>query len=266
MKTIFITGATDGIGKQAAIDLSLQGNKIIAHGRNLERLDALKKEILNNNVNAKIQTVFADFENLKQILQMCDEIIRTNNKIDVLFNNAACFTEDKEFTETGFEKIFQVNHLSYVLIAEKLSNLLKDSEQARIINVSSMIHAVKIDFDDLQGEKSYSGRSNYALSKLLNILHAYKLARTYEGTNITSHALHPGVIETKLLNSAFKGGLPVSEGSKTFVYLANEDVAGQLTGQYFENNRPMRSNPISYDIEVQDKLQELSISLLNSYL
>ena len=266
MKTIFITGATDGIGKQATIDLSGAGNKIIAHGRNRERLEVLKEEILVSNPNADIQTVLADFEDLKQISLMCDEIIRTNNKIDVLFNNAASYFENKEFSVNGLEKNFQVNHLSYVLVAEKLSNLLKNSEQGRIINVSSMIHAVKIDFDDLQGEKSYSGRSNYALSKLLNILHANKLARNFEGTNITSHALHPGVIETKLLNSAFKGGLPVSEGSKTFVYLANEDAAGQLTGQYFENNRPMRSNPVSYDTDVQDKLQEISISLIKNYL
>ncbi len=266
MKTILITGATDGIGKQTAIKLSELDVKIIIHGREQNRIDAVIKEIKETNGNQNIESALSDFEDLEQVAQMCEKIKQTNSTIDILFNNAAVISLEKEKTIDGFEKTFQTNHLAGFLLTEKLSPLIEAAGNAGIINVSSMIHAVDIDFENLQGEKSYNGSKNYALSKLCNIIHAYSLSRKYKGKGISANAMHPGVINTKLLNTAFSGGLPVEEGAKTMYYLATENIAIQLTGQYFENNRPMQSNPVSYKEDIQDKLWEYSMKLIKKYL
>lgn len=266
MKTVLITGATDGIGRQTAIDLAKLGMKVIVHGRSQKRIDETINEIKESTKNANVESVLADFEYLEQVVEMAESIKKTNTSIDILYNNAAIILPEKSITSNGIEEIFQVNHLAGFLLTELLIDLLENSQAARIINVSSMIHAAEINFENLQGELTFQPSKNYALSKLCNIIHAYSLSRKYSPEKISSNAMHPGVIETKLLNAAFAGGAPVSEGARTMVYLATEDIAQQLTGQYFENNRPMQSNPLSYDTEIQDKLWDYSMNLVKPFL
>lgn len=265
-KTIFISGATDGIGKQTVIDASKLGANIIVHGRNKKRTDNIISEILKLNPTGEIFGITADFESLNDVCTMAEKINKNFSVVDVLFNNAAEFVHNKDFTKNGFEKTFQVNYLSHFLLTEKLLPLLKKSNSAKILNVTSMIHSSVIDFENLQGEKSYTGSDAYSLSKLLNILHTYKLANNLANTNIKANCLHPGVIETKLLNAAWSGGMPVSEGAQTMLYAAESSVTEQMSGLYLENRRPMQSNPISYDKETQNKLWNLSKEMLADYL
>jgi NAD(P)-dependent dehydrogenase (short-subunit alcohol dehydrogenase family) len=140
------------------------------------------------------------------------------------------------------------------LLTGLLLDLIKKSAPSRIINVSSMTHSSSIDFDDLQGEKYYSGYSAYSLSKLCNIFFTYELAERLQGTGVTVNCLHPGVIDTKLLRTNFSGGRPVFEGSKTSVYLATAPELENVTGKYFMDKRETRSSHISYDPEVRKKL------------
>ena len=134
------------------------------------------------------------------------------------------------------------------------------------MNVSSMIHSSNIDFDNLQGEKDYAGGSAYALTKLLNILHANDLAERLVDNNVIVHSLHPGVIKTKLLNAAWSGGAPVSEGAANLLYAATSEAVEHQSGLYIENRRPMQSNPISYDKSIQERLRDHSYDLLSDYL
>lgn len=265
-KTILITGATDGIGKQTAIDAAKQGANIIVHGRCQDRIDSVVKEI--ETINPKVSTfgVNADFTKLSEVNEMAKQIDKNFTTIDILFNNAAEFAHNKELTGDGFETTFQVNYLAHVLLTQKIMHLIKDVESSRILNVTSMIHSSSIDFENLQGEKSYSGSEAYSLSKLLNILHSYKLVDVLESAKTKSNCLHPGVIETKLLNAAWSGGMPVSEGAETMLYAASTPVTEQMSGLYLENRRPMQSNPISYDKDVQNKLWDISIEMLKEYL
>ena len=197
---------------------------------------------------------------------MADFIKDNFSKIDVIFNNAAEFIHEKTQTKDNFERTFQVNYLSHFLLTEKLLPLIKNVDGSKILNVTSMIHSSHIDFENLQGEKSYSGNSAYSLSKLLNILHAYKLNELLENNKTQVNCLHPGVIETKLLNAAWSGGMPVSEGAETMLYAAESEVTKQMGGLYLENRRPMQSNPISYDKDVQNNLWELSLKMVEKYL
>jgi len=265
-KTILITGATDGIGKQTAIEAAKQGAHIIIHGRNKVRIDATVNEIINSQGSNSAFGVKANFESLTEVSEMSKMINSNYSKIDIIFNNAAEFIHNKEFTKDGFEKTFQVNYLAHFLLTEKLLPIIKDVEGSKILNVTSMIHSSTIDFDNLQGEKSYSGSGAYSLSKLLNLLHTYKLTELLEGAKTKANCLHPGVIETKLLNAAWSGGMPVSEGAETMLYAAISPVTEQMGGLYLENRRPMQSNPISYDKNVQNKLWNLSKEMVENYL
>lgn len=264
--TILVTGSTDGIGKETAIELAKKNANVIVHGRSEQRVKNTIAEIVEKSGNKYIHSVVADFSSLEQVSQMAKQLTDDFDKIDVLINNAGLLSNKKVITEDKLELTFQVNHIAGFLLTNKLLPLLKNAENARIINVSSMIHASDIDFDNLQGEKNYSGSGNYALSKLCNILHIYKLAEILDKTNVTANCLHPGVIDTKLLNSAWSGGFPVSEGARVLMYAAESPVLEQTSGLYLENNRPMQSNPVSYNKENQDKLWNLSEKLVSAFI
>jgi len=265
-KRILISGATDGIGKQTALEVAKMNAEIIIHGRDEDRIFETIKMIKEKTGNEKIHGILADFASLSAVNSLADEIIKNFDSIDVLFNNAAEIINERTMTEDGFETQFQVNYLSHFLLTEKLLPLLNASEGSRVLNVSSMIHASDLDFDNLQGEKSYNGNKIYAVTKLLNILHAYKLSDELSETKTVVHCLHPGVISTKLLNTAFKGGAPVAEGAANLIYAASSDVARMSSGYYLENRRPMQSNPVSYDKNIQNKLWSLSRAYVKDFL
>lgn len=265
-KTVLITGSTDGIGKETAFEALSLGAKVIIHGRNQQRIDAATDEINKRTGSKNIIKFCADFNSLAAVNEMAEQIISEDLRIDILLNNAAEFKHEKVLTGDGFETQFQVNYLSPFLLTEKLLPFMKDRHETRILNVSSMIHSNTLDFENLQGEKEYSGAAAYAMTKLLNILHANDLAERLRNNKVIVHSLHPGVIETKLLNAAWSGGAPVSEGASNLIYAATSEAVEHQSGLYIENRRPMQSNPISYDSAVQKKLRDLTYQLLSNYL
>lgn len=265
-KFVLITGSTDGIGKETAKEFAKKSYNVIIHGRDSERVENTKQEIIEISKNKNIFSVTADFASFKEIVKMAEELNSKFRKIDLLYNNAALFSHERILTENQNELTFQVNHLAMHLLTLKLENLLKNSGEARVINVSSMIHASSIDFENLQGEKNYNGNSAYALSKLCNIMFTNKLADIYTDFPITANSLHPGVIKTKLLNAAWTGGGLLSEGANNMIYAGTSEVIKNVSGLYLENGRPMQSNPISYNKEFQNILWEKSNNLLSEFL
>lgn len=263
-KIILITGATDGIGKQTAVDAAKKGAQVIIHGRDDERILKTLKEI--REINEDVYGLKADFCDLEQVVEVAKDITDNFQRIDILFNNAAEFLHKREITKDGFERTFQVNYLAHVLLTEKLRPIIKNVEGSRILNVTSMIHSSFLDLNKMQGESGYKGNNAYSISKLLNIMHAYKLGRLHENDKVNINCLHPGVIETKLLNTAWSGGFPVSEGSANMLYVAESEAIEGVSGLYIENRRPMQSNPVSYDIDVQDKLYDMSLEMLRKFL
>jgi len=261
-KTVLITGSTDGIGKQTALELAKFGARVFIHGRNEKRCQHTVSIFENQGVNAQIEYFCADLSDFKQIRRMADDIRNKTDRLDILINNAGIFKKERNLTADGIEMTFAVNHLAYFLLTGLLLDLLKDSTPARIVNVSSMAHSSQIDFENLQGEKHYSGRQAYGLSKLSNILFTFSLAEKLKDSNVTVNCLHPGVISTKLLHAGFGfGGDSWEEGAKTSVYLASSDEAAGISGQYFNNCRMADPASIVYDKDVQNKLWEISEDL-----
>jgi len=267
-KTVLITGATDGIGKQTAIELALLGAEVILHGRNEEHLQKTKSEIttLTNNNNIKI--ISADLSYLKQTMKMADEVNNRFSRIDVLINNAGVYMKNKELTEDGLEKTFTVNHPSHFLLTNRLIDILQQNSPSRIINVSSVAHTkAQLDFDNLNSEKHFDAYNSYAVSKLANVLFTYELARRLEYLDVCINALHPGVIRTKLLWEGFSIiGNSLSEGAETSVYLATSDEVEGVSGKYFVRKEETPSSDTSYNKEIQQKMWNVSEQMIQSVL
>jgi retinol dehydrogenase 14 len=263
-KIILITGATDGIGRQTAHELASEGAKVIIHGRNKERLLKVVDAIKNETGNSRVFGLTADFCSLAQVRMMANEIKNEFSSIDILINNAGTYSHQRQLTLDGYETQFQVNYLSHFLLTEELLEIIRNVEKSRIINVSSMIHASVINLQNLQGELNYSGSGAYSLSKALNILHAYDLTVRLQESETSVFCMHPGVIETKLLKSAWSGGSPVTEGSANLMYVIRSETLTGSTGLYIENRRPMQSNPITYDKALQLKLRDISFEMINN--
>jgi NAD(P)-dependent dehydrogenase (short-subunit alcohol dehydrogenase family) len=261
-KVILITGSTDGIGKQIAIELAGMGATILLHGRNQERVDIVKREIIRITGNDRIESYVADFSSIRQVKDFVRNIDDKHDRIDVLINNAGVYEHRRRITEDGLEMTFEVNHLASFILTLMLLDLIGKSDYKRIIIVSSMAHASRIDISNLLWEKSYSGYDAYALSKLCNILFTFELADKLKGTGITVNCLHPGAISTKLLHAGWRSlGAPVSQGAVTPVFLATSSGVKDITGKFFVNKRIANPPDIANDKEVREKIWMMSEEL-----
>lgn len=261
-KIILITGSTDGIGRQTALELAKEQHEIIVHGRNAERGSKVVADLQKISGNENIHYLNADLSQFEEINKLAGEVRKKFSHLDVLINNAGVFETEEIILPNGLERTFMVNHISYFSLTLQLLDLLKNSDEARIVNVSSMAQAGTIDFDNLQSEKYFDGYNAYAVSKLANVLFTYKLARLLKGTDITANCLHPGVIRTKLLHAGWgSGGASTETGAKTSVFVATDPSLKGKSGLYFVNLQERRSSAISYDQKIQDRLWEISLEI-----
>ena len=262
MKTILVTGSTDGIGRQTALELALMGNEVIVHGKNKDRGREVVDNIKRLSNNDAVHYLNANFTDFNEIQKLADAIKSSFPKLDILINNAGVFENGKNILPNGLEKTFMVNHMAAFALTLQLLDMLKASEEGRIVNVSSMAQASTIDFDNLNGEKYYDDYNAYALSKLENVLFTYKLARQLDLSGITVNCLHPGVISTKLLHKGWgSGGATLEAGAKTSVFAATSASLTGKHGFYFVNSEERRSSAISYDKKIQERLWEISLEL-----
>lgn len=262
MKTTLVTGSTDGIGLATALELAERGCAVIVHGRNARRADAAARKIASATGNRNVSAVAGDFGSLDEVRTMAAQILRTGSRLDVLVNNAGIAVRRRGTTRDGYESTFAVNHLAPFLLTNLLLDRLRDSAPARIVNVSSGVHASgRIDFDDLQMERGFDGWQAYCNSKLANALFTCELARRLNAPQVTANFLHPGVIDTKLLHVNFGGGSPVAEGASTPVHLALADEVAAVTGAYFVNRRRTRASSAAGDRRLAAELWRVSAAL-----
>jgi NAD(P)-dependent dehydrogenase (short-subunit alcohol dehydrogenase family) len=260
-KTILITGATDGIGRQTGLELARKGADVWVHGRDEERCRSALAEVRRQGSDGRHRCFTADLADPAQVRGMTEEVLDASDRLDVLICNAGVFRHQRELTEGGVEITFAVNHLAHFALTLGLVNRLRQSAPSRIVVVSSMVQADAIDFENLQGEKRFSGFGAYARSKLCNVLFTRALARRLEGSSVTANCLHPGVINTKLLRASWSGGAPVAEGAKTPVFLASSSEMEGVSGNYFVNRQPADPAAIAEDRTVQERLWKVSEDL-----
>jgi len=269
IRTILITGSTDGIGKQTALELAKNAeNYVIVHGRDEARCKNTVSAIKSATGigNDKIDYVVADFANMKAVKAMAAEVERRFPRLNVLICNAGVLMRQRQTSADGFEMTFQVNHLAHFLLTTKLMHVLKRNRPSRVVVVSSICHDWHpIDWKDLMAEKTYEKYLQYSRTKLMNHMFTFALARRFandpeiEKGSVTSNVLEPGVIETKLLKAGGYSGSPVEQGAVTSVYLAQSKDVECVNGEYF-NNLKKKIEPWnkSRDEEAQEKLWKIS--------
>ncbi len=279
-KTILITGATDGIGKNTAIKLAKMSANLVLVGRNESKTINVCKQIQEISPSKSMPSFFiADLSLPSEVKKLALEIKKSLKKIDVLFNNAGAFFQDKIITAEGQESTFALNHLNYFLLTHHLLDLLKKSDSPRIVNTASQAHVgVDVEFDNLQGEKSFSGWKAYQISKLENILFSYELAERLKNTKITVNSFHPGFVDTNFgeNNGGLFGGvlkiakkiIAINEdkGSETSTYLCSSPEVEGVTGKYFDKCKEKTSSPQSRNLETRTKLWAKTEEILKNYL
>lgn len=209
-KIIFITGASDGIGKETARTLSRQGHTLLIHGRDERKTKAVYEELVAEAGKDRVEMFVADLLSLAEVKRLADAIRQKHDRLDVLINNAgAQFTETRETTSEGHEKTMAINVLAPFLLTTLLLDLLKKSPSARVVTVSSAAHAMsgKPDLADIELTRTYSMARAYGLSKLyvLWVMRRFaEEARKAGITNVTFNSVHPGSAATSLGREAMK--------------------------------------------------------------
>ncbi len=256
---ILVTGATDGIGKQTALELGQLGHAVWVHGRSAAKAEEAAAALRQEAKTATFTPVHADLSRLSEVRQLGTELLTA--KLDVLLHNAGVFQKTREVTVDGFELTLAVNHLAPFLLTHLLLPSLPKS--GRVVLVSSVAHQRgHIDFEDLQSARHFDGYGVYAASKLANVLFCGELARRL-GPAPSVFALHPGVISTKLLTTGFGvGGASLEEGARTSVYAATDPSLAGTTDRYFSDARPAKPSAASQDPATQRRFYELSAELV----
>jgi retinol dehydrogenase 14 len=272
-RTVLVTGGTRGIGEATALGLATIRAHVAITGRDRARTEGAAREI-RAAAGGQVDVFVADLSSQSEVRRLAEEVLQSISRIDVLVNNVGGYWNTRHVTADGLERTFALNHLAPFLLTNLLLDRLKQSAPARVVTVSSNAHAQgRIDFDDLQGERSFSGARAYDQSKLANVLFSYELARRLQATSVTANALHPGVVSTSF-GAEDPGGVQrllvpfmrpfmkaPAQGAATSIHLASAPDLEQVTGRYFANGKPKRSSKRSYDEAAAARLWQVSADL-----
>jgi NAD(P)-dependent dehydrogenase (short-subunit alcohol dehydrogenase family) len=273
-KTVLITGATSGIGFEAAVELARTDAQLVIVGRNEAKTATKAEEVRRRSGSNRVEFLVCDFESQRQVRRLAEAFHARHDSLHLLVNNAGAVFAKRTLTEDGMEATFAVNHLSYFLLTHLLLDLLMKSAPARIVNVASVAHyRGTMDFDDLMFERGYRIMRAYSRSKLANVLFTRELARRLKGSGVTVNALHPGTVASNIWSGAPWPIRPVlwfakrlmmtpAEGAKTILYLATSREVVGTTGLYFEKNRVKEPSPLARDEAVAMRLWKESERLV----
>src|SRR6202158_3265781 len=242
-KVVLVTGGTGGIGKATAIGLAALGARVGITGRDLARAERVAAEIRTASGNPAVDPFAADMSSQAEVRRLAVAVLDAYPRLNVLVNNVGGFWAHRHPTVDGLELTFAVNHLASFLLTNLLLDRLKASAPARVVTVSSHVQAEgRIDFDDLQGARDYSGQAAYSQSKLANVMFTNELARRLEGSGVTATCLHPGFVRTdfgaedqawffSVIGHVVRPFLKTpAQGARSSIHLASSPDAEGVTG------------------------------------
>ena len=271
-----VTGANSGLGWGSALLLAQMGANVVMLCRNRQRGEVALAEIRQRSGNPSVELILADLTSQASIRRFVEIFNSRYNKLHGLLNCAGIATFHRRVTPDGLEVKFATEYLGHFLLTNLLVDALKAGAPSRVVTVSGEDHrGVTIDFDDLQGERSWNVVRHGKQVVLAKILFTYELARRLEGTGVSANTLCPGLTRTNLarhmpwyvrLYAAIRFALAhpqtPEEGASHIVWLATAPELEGVTGRYFVRRREAKSSPESYDRAVAKKLWEMSEALV----
>ncbi|KAM9777564.1 retinol dehydrogenase 12 [Neosynchiropus ocellatus] len=291
-KTVLITGANTGIGKETAQDLAIRGARVVMACRDVEKGEEAAASIRAAYHKARVEVRELDLADTCSIRSFAQRFLRGAptvtvarrcyfpvasraefTELHILINNAGVMMCPYTKTIDGFEMHIGVNHLGHFLLTSLLIGLLERSAPARIVVVSSLAHNFGwIRFHDLHSQGSYNSGLAYCQSKLANVLFARELARRLKGTNVTVNSLHPGTVNSDLTRhstlmaiifTVFSMFLKTPrEGAQTSIYCAVAEELHSISGKHFSDCTPAFVAPQGRSEETARRLWDVSCELL----
>ena len=270
-KRVLVTGATTGIGRVTALALGRAGAEVLLVARDREKADATLAELKAAGA-PPAHALMADLSLMSSVRALAGEVRTRFDRIDVLVNNAGAIFNTRALTAEGFERTFALNRLSYFL----LTNLLLDRLPAggRVVCVSSVVLLpVLVVFVVLLLVCRYTAFGAYCLSKLMNLLFTFELARRVQARGITANAAHPGPVASNfgrsnrgvfgaLFARAGPFMLTPEKGARTQIWLASSPDVEGVTGKYFAKSREKKPSPRALDEATQRRLWDVTASLV----
>ncbi len=265
VKTIVITGATSGIGYEAAKAFAKAGHRVIFLARNLKTAPQIKSE-LGQVGGPEADFVICDLASFTSIRAAVMQVMEKYPVIDVLVNNAGVWEMEAKESVDGIEMNFAVNHLAPFLLTNLLLPALKQSAEARIVNTSSMAHRRNILYlEDLEfRHQPYDGIATYSQSKLCNLLFTLQLQQVLKGSKVTANSVHPGYVKTKLFNNMGKrdwSNVPdAADGARSTVFAALSPTLIGISGKYFYHEREDQCTELARDPLIAQQLWDKSMA------
>jgi retinol dehydrogenase-12 len=273
-KVFLVTGATEGIGKAAALELATRGATLVLVGRNKEKSERVVAEIEAASGRKGVELLLGDMSKIADVRAVADAFRAKHDRLDVLVNNAGAVFNDYQLSADGIEMTFALDHLAYFVLTTRLLDLLKSTPRARVVSTSSAAHQIgKIDLATIAKRDGSAGWSAYGDAKLANILFTRELARRLAGSSATASCFHPGFVRTGFgLNN---GGLlkwalgwvgPLfgrtpEKGAETLVWLATSPDAEKYNGDYFHDLKVAPTAKLAKNDELAKGLWDLSEKL-----
>ena len=248
--TIFITGATDGIGLATAHMLAPQGHNLLLHGRNPAKLADAEKALLALPGVGRIETYVADLSHLAEVENLAQAVLQKHQRLDVLINNAGVYRAPETRTADGLDVRFAVNTVAPYLLTQRLLPLL--GKTSRVVNLSSAAQA-PVDLKALEGRAPLADMAAYAQSKLAITMWSRHMALALEEEGPMVVAVNPGsLLATKMVKEGFGvAGNDIAIGADILSRAATSAEFAQATGQYFDNDAGRFAPPHPDALDVQ---------------
>lgn len=273
-KVVLVTGATDGIGKCAALELARRGATLTIVGRNQAKTERVAEELKSAGNYDRVHVILGDLSKISDMKSAAQAFGAKNDRLDILVNNAGAWFEKHQLTDDGIEQTFALNHMSYFVITTELLDLIRKTPNARVVSTSSGAHMMsRFDLSHVVKRNGWAGFPAYADSKLANVLFTLELAKRLSGTSAIANCFHPGFTRSEFGKNNFwpiKWSFALGQalvarttekGAETLVWLATHLEAAQYSGQYFFDKKARRVHAHGDDEGLAAKLWDLSTKL-----